>query len=77
MEELAEGIGRGFLRIIKWIVIDAFIELFIHGYGYLTLKIITLGKYPKPDQNNETLCLVSGLISFVITIAIIMFINSN
>ena len=77
MEELAEGIGRGFLRIIKWIVIDAFIELFIHGYGYLTLKIITLGKYPKPDQNNETLCLVSGVISFVITIAIIMFINSN
>jgi len=77
MEDLAEGIGRGILNLIKWIVIDVFIELFIHGYGYLTLKIITLGKYPKPDQNNDTLCVVSGFISLAFTIAIIMFINSN
>jgi hypothetical protein len=77
MEEVAEGIGRGFLRVIKWIIIDAFIELFIHGYGYLTLKIITIGKYPKPDQDNDTLCVVAGLISFAVTIGIIMFINSN
>ena len=77
MEDLAEGIGRGFLNLIKWIVIDVFIELFIHGYGYLTLKILTLGKYPKSNKNNDTLCVVSGLISFVVTIAIIMFINSN
>ncbi len=77
MEELAEGIGKGFLRIIKWIIIDAFIEIFMHGYGYLTLKIITFGNYPKPNQNNDTLCVISGLISFIVTIAIIMFINSN
>ena len=38
MEELAEGVGRGILNLIKWIVIDVFIELFIRGYGYLTLK---------------------------------------
>lgn len=77
MEEVAEGIGKIFLRVIKWIIIDAFIELFIHGYGYLTLKIITLGKYPKPDQDNDTLCVVTGLVSIAVTIGIIMFINSN
>jgi hypothetical protein len=77
MEDLAEGIGKGFLNLIKWIIIDVFIELFIYGYGYLTLKILTLGKYPKPNQNNDTLCVVSGFISFVVTIAIIMYINSN
>lgn len=77
MEDLAEGVGRGILNLTKWIVIDVFIELFIHGYGYLTLKIITLGKHPKPDQNNDTLCVTAGFISFVITIAIIMYINSN
>jgi len=77
MEELAEGAGKGLLRIIKWIVIEVFIDVFIHAYGYLTLKIITLGKYPKPNQNNDALCVISGLISLGITIAIIMFINSN
>jgi hypothetical protein len=77
MEDLAEGIGKGFLNLIKWIIIDVFIELFIHGYGYLTLKILSIGKYPKPNQNNDTLCVVSGFISFVVTIAIIMYINSN
>ena len=77
MEDLAEVVGRGILNLIKWIVIDVFIELFIRGYGYLTLKIITLGKYPKQDQNNDTLCIVAGFIFFVFTIAIIMFINSN
>ena len=77
MEEIAEGIGKGFLRIIKWIIIDAFIEIFVHGYGYLTLKVLTLGKYPKAEQNNDTLFIVSGLISIVITIVIIMYINSN
>jgi len=77
MEEVAEGIVRGILNLIKWIFIDVFIEILIHGYGYITLKILTFGKYPKPNQNNDTLCVVSGLISFVVTIAIIMFINSN
>jgi hypothetical protein len=46
MEEIAEGIGRVFLRVMKRIIIDAFIELFIHGYGYLTLKVITFGQKP-------------------------------
>ena len=77
MEEIAEGIGRGFLRVMKWIIIELFIDLFLHGYGYLTLKIITLGKYPKPDRDNESLCVISGFISFVITIAIIMYVNSK
>jgi len=77
MEELVEGLGRGILNIIKWIVIDLFIDIFVHGYGYVTLKILTVGKYPKADQDNDTLCIISGLLSIAATIAVIMVINSN
>jgi len=77
VEELAEGVGRGFLRVIKWIVINAFIEFFMYGYGYIILKIITFGKYPKPNQNDETLCTVTGFIALILTIAVIMFIHSQ
>jgi hypothetical protein len=75
MEEVAEGLGRGFLRLIKWIIIDAFIESFIYWYGYVTLNTFTLGKYPKPNQNNDDLCIVAGVISLAITIDFIMLFN--
>lgn len=77
MEEIAEGIGRVFLRVIKWIIIDAFIELFLHGYGYLTLKVITFGQYPKQNQDHQTLCVISGVVSFAVTVAILMLVNSK
>lgn len=77
MDELVEGVGKGFFRFLKWIIIDAFIEFFVYGYGWLILKIITLGKYPKPNHNNDTLCCIVGLISIIVTIGIVMFINSK
>jgi hypothetical protein len=77
MEEVAEGLGRAFFRLLKWIIIDALIEFFVYGYGYVTLKIITIGKYPKPNQNNDGLCIVSGIISIAVTIGIIMLFNSK
>jgi hypothetical protein len=77
MEELVEGLGRGILNVIKWIVIDLFIEIFVHGYGYITLKVFTFGKYPKAGEDNYTLCIISGLLSIAATIAVIIVINSN
>lgn len=76
MEEIAEGLGKGVFRFIKWIIIDAFIEFFVYGYGYLTLKLITLGKYPKSGQDNDTLCIIAGLISIAVTIGLIMVFNA-
>ena len=75
MEEIAEGFGRGILRFIKWIIINVFIEFFVYGYGYLTLKILTLGGYPKPNRDNEILCVIAGLISIAATIGVIAFLN--
>jgi len=76
MEEVVEGIGKGILRFIKWVIIDLFVELFLYGYGYLTLKISTLGKYPKPNKNNENLCSTVGFIALVITIILIAVFNN-
>ncbi len=72
MEELAEGLGKGLFRFVKWIIIDAFIEFFVYGYGYLTLKVITLGKYPKSGQDNDSLCIIVGLISIAVTFGLMM-----
>ncbi|KGJ98565.1 hypothetical protein [Thalassotalea sp. ND16A] len=76
MEEIVEGFGRGIFRIIKWILIDAFVEFFLYGYGYVSLKIATFGKYPKPGRDNETLCIVTGLISVAVTIVLIIWFGS-
>ncbi|WP_068546717.1 hypothetical protein [Thalassotalea crassostreae] len=72
MEEIVEGFGKAFFRVVKWILVDAFVETFLHGYGYVTLKIITLGKYPQPNRDNETLCIVTGLISVGVTVALLI-----
>ena len=75
MEEVAEGLFRGIARLIKWIIIDILIQLFIHGYGYVTLKVLTLGKYPKPNTDNEGICIITGLISIAATIGVIAYLN--
>lgn len=75
MEEVAEGLFRGIARLIKWIVIDILIQFFVYGYGYVTLKIVTLGAYPKANRDNENLCVFSGIISIAVTIGLIAYFN--
>jgi len=73
MEELSEGLFRAIARILKWIIIDLFTDVIIQGYGYATLKVITLGKLPKPGQDSEDLCIVTGLISMGVTLLLIAY----
>lgn len=61
MEEVVEGIGRLILRIIKWLIIDALVEFIIQGIGYITLKVITLGRYPRPNRD-EGRCVIAGFL---------------
>lgn len=74
-----EDVGFSFVRLVlqffKWLIIDAFIEFILYGYGYLILKLITFGKYPKANCDNYALCITTGLLSVVLTIASIAFFN--
>ena len=69
MEEVVEGVGRLIFRTIKWLIIDALVEFVIQGIGHITLKIITLGRYPRPNRD-EGRTVLTGLI----TIALIVFV---
>ncbi|WP_334062765.1 hypothetical protein [Alteromonas genovensis] len=71
MEEVVEGFGRFALRIIKWIVIQALIEGIVYGYGYVTLKIFTLGKYPRSNKD-EGRSFIAGCVSIVATFMLLI-----
>ncbi len=71
MEEVVEGIGRLILRIIKWLIIDALVEFVIQGIGHVTLKIITLGKYPRPNRD-EGRTVVTGFVTIVLIVFVVV-----
>jgi hypothetical protein len=70
MEEVAEGIGRFFLNILRWIFVDAILEFFIRGLGYISLKIVTLGKYPRKNRD-EGRCAIAGFITLVLILVLV------
>ena len=39
MEEVFEPLGRFILRVIKWIIIDAFMEFVLKGTGHVVLFV--------------------------------------
>ncbi|MCC5827784.1 hypothetical protein [Alkalimonas sp.] len=77
MSEIIEIVGRSFLALAKWIIIYGFIEFFVHGCGYLTLKVFSFGKYPASRQHNKNVCIGTGLIVLVAAIATISFFNAQ
>lgn len=77
MEDILESVARGFLRLIKAIVLNVVVDIFIHGIGYVALKLVTFGKYPKPNQDNATLCISSGVGVLIFIIAVIAVLNSK
>jgi hypothetical protein len=77
MDEIIEVAGRGFLRFVKWIIIDAFTEFFLYFVGYGTLKVVSFGKYPKANRDKATLCCVTGAIVLLLVVAVIVFYNSK
>ena len=72
MEEVVEGFGRVIFRVIKWFIIDAILEFVIYGYGYITLKIVTFGKYPRPNKD-EGRTIATGIISIIATLFLIAY----
>ncbi len=74
MEEVAEGIGRFFLNILKWVFIDAILEFFIRGLGYISLKIVTFGKYPRKGRD-EGRSVFAGFVTLALILVLIGMTN--
>jgi len=52
-EELAEGILKTFLRIIRFVLIEAICEFLLYWIGRIFLWVVTLGNYPQGRQTEE------------------------
>jgi hypothetical protein len=74
---LIEGLGRGIIDFFKWFSITALVDSVIYGFGYVVVKILTLGRYPLSNKDNQGLCIVAGLISFIIIIGCLAMYNGR
>ena len=74
---MTEYIPDGFLRvlwqILRYLLIDLCIDMLIHGYGYLTLKIFSLGRYPKLYGTERNVAILAGIVAMLVTVALILY----
>ena len=73
MEDVLEPLGRFVLRILKWIVVEAIIELVIKGTGHVVLKLLTFGKYPRAGRD-EGRTFAVGVVSLIIVFVCLVLI---
>lgn len=76
MDILFDSIGRFIFEILKLIIRDLIIDIIVYGLGYITLKIVTLGFYPKKDRSNDHAIYISGTISIILIIIAFGLINN-
>lgn len=64
MEELTQGIVTGLLRFIRGVIIDGLCERLCFWIGFTTLRLMTLGAFPKGRKaaDHETLIVLFGLV---------------
>lgn len=74
MTELVETVGRSAVGVIRWLIIDAFVEFVLQGCGYLTLKALSFGRYPTSKQSNENICALTGALVLAVVISSVAFI---
>ncbi|MBE1299290.1 MAG: hypothetical protein GJ680_05215 [Alteromonadaceae bacterium] len=77
MDDLDEETGKGLFRLLKWIVIDIFIETAVYWYGRLFLNIISFGRYPQQNDEAETRCILAGVVAITLTIALIIYLEQG
>lgn len=75
LDEVLDGLGRSLSKLFKWLLIDFVIDFLFHRLGYVTLKILTLGKYPKSRQDNKILCSLVGVGAFVVMILLYVWLK--
>lgn len=73
MEAAIEGVGRILFHILRWVLVEALLEIGSYYYGWATLKVFTLGKYPKDGDEAKATCIVVGVISMILTVLALIY----
>ncbi len=68
MEELAEGLFRGVIGILRWIVFEFIIQIVLFNLGRIVLLLTTLGQYPRGKLSEKEGGIISLLGIFVIVL---------
>lgn len=73
MEEAAEGLIKGILRFIRFLLIELFCETLAYWVGRIFLKAATLGEYPPTPETkkDKDRTIVTGVLVTILTILII------
>ena len=66
MEEIAEGLFRGILSILRWVVVELILHIVLFNLGRLVLLVATLGRYPRGELSEKEIGKISWLGVFVI-----------
>jgi len=52
MDDIADDLGKGFVRAIGWILAEVLFNFVFYWIGWPVCKTVTLGKYPqKPNYD--------------------------
>ncbi|WP_286342341.1 hypothetical protein [Ferrimonas sp. YFM] len=64
MEELSEGAVKGLLRFVRAVILEGVCERLCFWVGLGSLRLITLGTYPKGKniEDHQTFIVVFGLV---------------
>ena len=73
MEELAEGVVKGILRFIRYVLIEGICEFLLFCIGRLFLLLITLGRYPRgaKAQEHEGYIICVGMLVVITSVILI------
>lgn len=72
LEGIVEVVFPFIGRVLGYIIIDFLGQIVFYSSGYLTLKLVTLGKYPEPfvppgdGSNQEAYCIITGITAFIL-----------
>jgi hypothetical protein len=73
IEDIAGGVLRALSRVLLWLLLDVLIDIVIYGYGYITLKIFTLGRYPKQYGAERNFSIFAGVVAILATACFIVY----
>ncbi len=77
MEDFLEDAFRGISSIVRWVLINFFVEIIIHWTGRISLLIITFGNYPRSYkvEEDETFITILGFAVFIVFVTFLILSN--
>lgn len=75
MEEIALGILQIVARIIVWIFVEFFVQIVCWSIGWGTLKVLTLGRYPKEETEEDKIALVGFFMLLLVIVGFTLYVH--